>query len=1775
MKTQNTKTILMAVVIHLAALGVAIPVSPLSGRTSQVVQPSSSLVEPPEPAPAEPYDASPCSRSRSGVPVYLFSGEVYHEAVDLRIKGRGLDFVWARKYRSRIGPNTAQGNGWDYSYNIRIVSSSNERNELEVHDGNTRRDVYRRQPDGRYARDEFFRELVPNADRSFTLVFPDTSAWHFHPLDGSRVEGRIKRITDRNGNNLGFAYDGNGRLTTVTDTLGRDVRVGYDRDGFVASITDFTGRQVRYNYYRDGDPNGASGDLRSVTMPAVTGTPNGNDFPAGKTTTYTYSTGLRDEQLNHNLLTVTDPKGQTTMKLVYSTERDAGQLGFDRVERLLWGGPDDVINVVYARVPASEATNRAQVKAIVNDRMGNVGEHFFDMRNRLVLHRVYTGRARRGNPTTESLNRPTGRLRETDPLFFDTRYNWNDDSLASRVVHANGMIVENTYESDLDRRASRRSRGNLRIRRHLPGLLGAEQRELVERFEYSPQFGGCCGFNFVTKATDARGNTTLQSYDARGNLVRRQDRAATVVNEFEYDEFGRIVRHVYPDNGSGVRRIDRFQYYGPGDGAQNGYLKLTVEDSDNLALTSRYEYDAFGNVVRFVDRRGNDHRYHWNQLDQIVRHLSPSVTSVAIRYQVNYFYDANDNLVRRDTLNVDEKGVVRSNNFLTTRHEYGLLNERLRTTKEVAPEQNVMVEYAYDANRRRILTRKGEATAGRQSDNVIRDIPDERNRLFRRVIGEGGPDQFTTQYDYDSLGRLIRTTAGLEDTRRVWEYSYDGYGRQVRATDPMGNRIERRYDPNGNVVHERVLGELRDVPGSTRNVRLAETTSAYDEMNRLIRTEVAHFNPESQAAVGDGKNITRFTYSDTSHLLSVTDDHGHVARMRYDSAQRPREFVDAKDNRAVYTYDANANLMAVDEVEKSDSSAPDVTFRTAYEYDSLNRRTASIDNLRHRTDLAYDSLHNIVLVVDQGGNRTRLEHDGLDRVTAVTRFITADGTGVAVPVRSIVTRMEWDDSSRQVAQIDPNGNPTRYRYDGLDRLVTTTYADSTVESSAYNIHGDRIRFTDANGTVVDSTFDLFDRLVSVKVTPGAGVSNDTTFERYDYDGLSRMILAEDDDSRVTRVYDSLWNVSREVLNGETTETVHDALGNALRRVYPGGRTLAMRYDEIERKKSVADGSGTIVEYNYVGPARVESRRLPVPNATSRNSYDGNRRLTLTSHASARGGVIDDRTYAWDPANNKIEQVDNRPGGLRHSYTYDSADRLRRSRDATGAEVNYVLDDAGNRNSVTGNPCGLDYRMDSTSPQPGDRQMNQYTTAPCRETRLYDRNGNLTEMRTADDQRTLSYDYRNQLARHAKSSSGTASTYAYDAMGRRIARTVDGAVTRYVYDGWQIIEEQNAAGATTASYVYGLGVDDVVTARRGSADFYHFTDDLGSVMALTNGTGEVVERYRYDDFGRPSFLNAAGASIARSVVGNPLTFTGQRFDPETGFYAFRTRNLDPATGRFTSRDSIGIWGDGANLGNGTTYVGNNPHSFVDPTGQDRIDSFICPTGQWISYETDCGFSSSNCPLVVGPATDTSVTKCMIGSVVCTAAKAASDAYYEVKHARDNHFNGAGYGWPVSQTTLSMNLWWDNKASTTMVFTWEEAMHINESLGDVYNDDGFQDDDLEIYCSYASQNDSDCANANAYTDWEGDITLCDPGFWQFSTIERRAAVLLHEMTHAYADLPQDKFSYTTDFNWKQGWSVSSWKRINNADTYEMFYLRFAGVQRNCPQTSGILNFCPWFF
>ena len=181
----------------------------------------------------------------------------------------------------------------------------------------------------------------------------------------------------------------------------------------------------------------------------------------------------------------------------------------------------------------------------------------------------------------------------------------------------------------------------------------------------------------------------------------------------------------------------------------------------------------------------------------------------------------------------------------------------------------------------------------------------------------------------------------------------------------------------------------------------------------------------------------------------------------------------------------------------------------------------------------------------------------------------------------------------------------------------------------------------------------------------------------------------------------------------------------------------------------------------------------------------------------------------------------------------------------------------------------------------------------------------------------------------------------DALSRRIERRVENggtqSKTRFIHDGVRVAEEWDipAIGSPTleASYVYGNYVDEVLTMRRGGEDYYYHGDDMHNVVKLTDGDGLVVEGYDYGDYGAPEFYDEDGAltSATASAFGNPYLFSGREWEEELGLYHFRNRYMDPALGRFTSRDPLGLWGDAANLGNGYTYCAGNPWSMVDPFG----------------------------------------------------------------------------------------------------------------------------------------------------------------------------------------------------------------------------------------------------
>ncbi len=1403
--------------------------------------------------------------------VYPALGEFHLEVEDLRIPGRGLDLVLSRSYRSGFPNESALGHGWDFSYNVYLEAAGPD---LLVHDGNARVDLYSLQQNGTFTHPEFFRELIANGDGSFTLKFAETGRWVFSALGPSPAAGRLSQIIDRNGNSQTLTYDGSGRLVRVADAVGHSLDFTYDASSRLIRATDHAARSWTYTHYQSGDADGSDGDLKSATSPAVTGTPNGNDFPAGKTTTYCYSTGFADERLNHNLLRIISARGNVVLINRYSPTTRRTDLYFDRVVRQVIDGQK--IHYSYQRLAAPGA-----VHATIKDRAGNVEEHSYDAPGRLIRRREHT----RG-------------LRPTDPSYYDTFYQWNPNALLTRILHPNGNVTRFTYDS---MNPDPRSRGDLLEHRRIAGPPGGDQARIIETLTYDPTF------HRMTSRVDGRGQVWTYTYDpANGNLLAIDYPLVTtgvdgggtqmIREEFQYNGSGQVTLHTNAGccDGSSIS----YSYFGTD--TQKGFLKSKTVDQGGLNLMTSYTYDAVGNLVTVTDPNGNVVQSVRNALNQVVRKIDPA----PFLYETDYFHDLDDNVVRVDVQNVDDLGQVQSNTHFTTTYAYDSLDRRIREEREVDSVGSVAKEFEYDLSGNVTLIRFGEAVNGTQPANVLRTFYDERDLVWLEIRGEGDPAASTTQYDYDGNRNLVAQREGLESNPRVHQYLYDGFDRRIQHVDPMGNVRTWHYDAGGNTTSSRQEGEQNDLDGGAANVLLAETMFGYDEINRRILQSDLHFDPATQAPFGDGFSTRRSYFDSQSRMTRSEDDNAFSTTYQYDSAGRVSIVTDPEGNTASFDYDLNGNVLQETRTWISDlTGLPAYTVTTQYQYDTLDRLVWKSDNLANTTQYFYDSRSNRTRTIDPRGNTTALSYDGLNRLIATVRTLTDTGDGSGTMIGEINTIQTFDDSSRLTSQTDDNGNTTAYSYDALDRRIVVDHPDCTSRQFFHDVHDNVVQQVDANGTVVDDAFDRGDRLKTRTVTPGPGVLG-TTFETYQYDGLSRVVRANDDDSRITFSFDSLANIIAETQRlypAGTRQTItysYDGVGNRIRVVYPSGRTIDAGYDGLRRPLFIQDAtSGALLAaYSYVG-RKPELRDLW--NGTrAEYTYDAIMRMITTRHTTLiQGYPFDERSYQWDSGSNKT-QMDRVIGYPYESktYAYDSIDRLIRSyANPYGPFVDYNLDDAGNRTYVS--PYGS-YFMDPTLCEPGDFQMNQYTTTPF-DTRTYDQNGSLATSFYGYVQ--YGYDYRNQLVQRSDGYQGTTAIYAYDCLGRRIEQNVNGGATRYYYSGMQLVEEQDAFENVIATHVWGQGRTELVHSQRWGIDHYFHQDDRSNVVAATDAFGNVVEQYQYEDFGRPQFFDAFGGFLHSSQIDNSILWGGHWRDAASGLYSIDDRWMEPDTGRFTTRD----------------------------------------------------------------------------------------------------------------------------------------------------------------------------------------------------------------------------------------------------------------------------------
>ena len=199
----------------------------------------------------------------------------------------------------------------------------------------------------------------------------------------------------------------------------------------------------------------------------------------------------------------------------------------------------------------------------------------------------------------------------------------------------------------------------------------------------------------------------------------------------------------------------------------------------------------------------------------------------------------------------------------------------------------------------------------------------------------------------------------------------------------------------------------------------------------------------------------------------------------------------------------------------------------------------------------------------------------------------------------------------------------------------------------------------------------------------------------------------------------------------------------------------------------------------------------------------------------------------------------------------------------------------------------------------------------------DANGNTLSDASA---KSYTWDFENRLTQAVvPGTNGGTTNFKYDPFGRRIQKSGPLGTTNYLYDGIRVVEMTSATGAELSGYAQGPAIDEPLAILSGSTANYYQGDEQGSITALTNSSGTVVQNYVYDAYG-----NTKSSS---GTLTNPFQYTAREFDSETGLYYDRARYYNPMQGRFLSEDPIGFGG-----GNDFyPYADNNPVAYSDPFG----------------------------------------------------------------------------------------------------------------------------------------------------------------------------------------------------------------------------------------------------
>ncbi|MFC2146617.1 DUF6531 domain-containing protein, partial [Acidobacteriota bacterium] len=896
--------------------------------------------------------------------VLLHSGEFVWDDIDLRIPGRGFDFVFARTYRSQAIYSGVLGWGWDHNYNKRLLELHS--GDILYYDGTGRRERFKAIKSGEkiigYTPPKgWFVEFSRNQDGLFHLIYPDRTIESF---DGA---GRLVSISDRNLNKMEFFYNVSGQLSAVMDTMGRLINFEYEpfetevidesptvkvKSCRLAAIRDFSDRLVTFKYDTKGDLVGV-------------------DFE-GREKGYSYSQ-VDGIKYSHNLETITSAENKQELALNYID---------DKVSIMNSGG----LQGTQTHFTISE------LSPIVTLPKGN--KRYFT----LVDERIETIKEKpEGKATT---------------FTYDEK-----DGLLQTVTYPENNRVTYNYEEGVDRLSA----GNLVNMSETPDMIRGNNGNTREptKFTYD-------SFNNQVTSISYPNGLKVENRDADeyGNFQTVKTSAPDYPElepleyQYQFNRFGQVKSE---RNFFGMETT--YNYYSeetPGGSTQTvsarqlkdtgGYLKEIVSP---LNTHNFVKYDERGNLVDYsnsMDVKGN---YTTNKFDELQEEKIISSGSLSpMSYNASYKHYKDGTLDFHETTFSSGSGEVsrKTDYKYTPRSMLDYVDETITTP---TASKTITTDYGYDLN--------DNLTAISSGVDSISFGYNDRDLVENVTIGSGD-GATSVSYTYDGNGNVLTVT---DHYGHQTVYTYDGYDRLMRVNDPLnnitlltlfdkGNTLKiQRLDSTETLLRESIriddpLGRLQNyevkLPGGQSETYQYtytdgnKTITVTDSLNRSW-TYKKNENGQVYYEVDPAGNFTNYYYEDAWGNITKKEEHEklpggtekvHVTKYKYNSQgkieeirellneENPNEEDDEKDLITTFTYDTRANLIGTINAEGN---------KISHEYDGFDRKTLTTRYLKNgediKTSFTYYDNNLPKTITDDKDNVTEYKYDDQKRLTKV------------------------------------------------------------------------------------------------------------------------------------------------------------------------------------------------------------------------------------------------------------------------------------------------------------------------------------------------------------------------------------------------------------------------------------------------------------------------------------------------------------------------------------------------------------------------------------------------------------------------------------------------------------------------------------------------------------------------------------------------------------------------------------------------------------------------